>query len=173
MIASLIKSQFMPGEKTSGIPSWAKGLLAVAGVIAVGAAAYGIYSWNKNRIANAGANAETGAAGDELKALSAKGVKITRPQSQIDAVANSFFVAMDGYGTNRDAIYEAAAQIRNQADMVAIKKSYGIRELSSGAFNPEPNFKGSLSEALTFKLNKNQKYALNLMLAKKGVSEIV
>ncbi len=155
------------------LPPWAKGVLAVAGILAVAASAYGIYRWNKNRIADAGAKAETGNIDKEAADLQRKGIKLTRPQSQIDSIANSFFVAMNGIGSDSTAIYAAASQIRNQADLLAVKKAYGIRELSSGSFNPVPNFRGTLSQALAEELDSSERNALNLMLAKKGVGNIV
>ncbi len=76
---------------------------------------------------------------------------------------------MDGYTTDVPAVYAAMAKIRNDADWLSVQKAYGIRELSSGTLNPSANFKGTLSQALTEELSKNEVLALKNMLAKKGV----
>jgi hypothetical protein len=77
---------------------------------------------------------------------------------------------MDGYGTDEEQIYGVFKNIKNDADFAMIQNAYGIREISSGAWNPEPNFKGTLSGALTNELSASEKDVLNNILAQKKIT---
>jgi hypothetical protein len=156
------------GKFISDLPGWAKGVVAIA---ILGGIGYTIYWVQKKRKENKnleGAEEETKSVDKELKDASVK-APISRPQSEINEMANSLFTAMDGYGTNRERIYAVMAKVRNQTDVLALKKAFGIREISSGKWSPEPNLKGTLSQALAEELGKDEFNALNTMIAKKGI----
>lgn len=93
--------------------------------------------------------------------------KITK--SQAEAYANVIHAAMDGYGTDEQAIYNVFWKLYNDADYLAVKNAYGIREVSSGTWNPEANFKGTLIGALTSELSAEEKKKINDILRKKKI----
>jgi hypothetical protein len=86
------------------------------------------------------------------------------PKAQTDAYANKLFTALNGYGTDEDAIYETLRKIKSDCDYVALNASYGIREISSGNWNPEPNFKGNLTSSLVHELGTDERAKVNAIL---------
>ena len=95
--------------------------------------------------------------------------KATISKAQAQSYAASLFAAMDGYGTDEDAIYSVFSNIKNDADYAMVFNAYGVREISSGAWNPSPNFKGTLSGALTDEMDAEEKQKLNNILAAKKI----
>lgn len=93
----------------------------------------------------------------------------TISKAQAQSFAQSLFTAMDGYGTDEDAIIGVFKNLKNDADFAMVSNAYGIREVSSGAWNPEPNYKGSLSGALTSELSQSWKDEINKILAGKKI----
>lgn len=93
--------------------------------------------------------------------------KITAFQAQ--QYANSIFGAMNGYGTDEVAIYGVFYRIFNDADFLAVSKSFGIREVSSGRLNPEPNMKGTMTQCLHNEMSFEERKTLNNILKKKKI----
>ena len=140
----------------TSIPAWAKGVAVVAILAGVGFLIFKVNKFAKDRKANEGNKKEEDAIKNELtQANSNPATKQKLTPSQASAIANSVFTAMDGYGTDGSGIYTKLTQIQNNADWLAVRASYGIREVSSGKFNPEPNFKGTLEGALASELGVN------------------
>jgi hypothetical protein len=93
--------------------------------------------------------------------------KITNFQAQ--QYANTLFSAMNGYGTDETSILGVFYKIYNDADFLAVSKSYGIREVSSGYLNPEPNMKGTLTECLHSELDAEWRKKINKVLTTKKI----
>jgi len=155
------------GEIVKKLPPWAIGVLSVGGLVIIGFVGYKIYKKIEENKRLAGAKKEGTDIDNDLKNAGAPSMS----NSQISQLANALFVAMDGYGTDVPAIYREIAKLKNNADVLAVKKVYGIRELSSGAGNPAPNFKGTLSQAFIDELETTQVNAINGVLAKKGITQ--
>lgn len=151
------------------MPAWAKGTIAVGAMVAIFVAAYMINRAVKNKKALQGAKKETDATNDTVKTLTAQGQKPTLDALKLSTISNQLFTAMDGYGTNVNAVYAAFANVNNDIDVVNLIKTYGIKEISTGAGNPSPNLKGTLSQALTDELSASEMTALNNLLARKGI----
>lgn len=99
--------------------------------------------------------------------------KQTITKQQAAAIANTLETAMSGYGTDTLAIYKNLMLLRNEADYLAVSDAFGIREISSGRGNPTPNFKGTLSAALTDELGTTDvtnTTKINTMLKQRGIS---
>jgi hypothetical protein len=96
--------------------------------------------------------------------------RATITQAQASSFAASLFAAMDGYGTDEDRILNVFKQLKNDADYAYVQSAYGVREISSGAWNPEPNFKGTLSGALSSELDSDYVAKINKILADKKIS---
>lgn len=95
--------------------------------------------------------------------------KATISKAQAQSYAASLFAAMDGYGTDEDAIISVFNNFKNDADYAMVFNAYGVREISSGAWNPSPNFKGTLSGALTDELDVEYKKKINDLMATKKI----
>ena len=97
-----------------------------------------------------------------------EGKKPTITKAQAGAFAEKLFTAMDGYGTDEDAIINVFSHLKTDGDFAYVQAAYGIREVSSGNWNPEPNYKGSLTGALSNELaNSYIKQVNNILKAKK------
>lgn len=158
------------GKFLADMPGWAKGVTVIAVIGGVAITSYLIYKKIKNIQAEKNSKKEVGDVDDDLKKLQQSGKRLSLTGSEISSIANNLFTAMDGYGTNYDMILKNMVRINNQVDLLAVIKSYGVRELSSGKLNPEPNFKGTLGQAFAEELSSAQLAAVNGMLARKGIT---
>lgn len=151
------------------IPFWGKAAIGVGAGI-VGIAIFYIIKRNISNIkALADSKKEVSATQDTLSALTKAGVKPTLDSLKIQQAANSIFSAINGYGTDVQGVYRAFANINTDVDLVNLIKAFGVREISTGAGNPAPNLKGTLSQVLTDELSSAEINALNNMLARKGI----
>jgi len=88
---------------------------------------------------------------------------------QAQQYANTLFTAMNGYGTDETAIFGVFYKLYNNADFLAVSKSFGVREISSGYLNPEPNTKGTMTECLHSELGYDDRKKVNDILKKKKI----
>ncbi len=165
-----------PSNLTVGLaPDTLKGIQKIAITVAIiggaGAAAYFIYRAIKKRLDSRDSRKQISDTEDDLKTLIKNGQKLTLTASAQQAIANGLFQAMDGYGTDENAILREFAKINNDADLLAVIKTYGVKTLSSGNFNPVPNFTGTLTEALAQELSSEYVTAINGMLSRKGIKQ--
>ena len=148
----MAKGEFAKQAYT-GLPTWAKGVIAVGVLAGVGFIVYKLYKKSQDLQKNKDSKEEVKAVEQELSALNQNpSTKQTLSVSDAKSIANSIFTAMDGYGTDEVAILRQLVKLKNQADWLAVRAEWGVREISSGNFNPEPNFKGTLEAALTSEL---------------------
>lgn len=160
----------MSAEKTfNGLPGWAKGVVAVAVIGGIGISAYLIYKKIKARNASANSRKEIDEVNKEINDQIKKGVKPTLTPSQIAAMANALQTAMDGYGTDYGAVLNQLVKLRNDLDILALNKSFGVRKINSGRGNPAADFEGTLGQCLTDELSDTRIGEVNMMLAKKGI----
>ena len=143
--------------KFNSLPTWAKGTIAVvvtAGVvIGVYYSVKGIQKAIQN-LDNRNNKDEVNASEDELTKLNKDPKtrqKITTVQAE--SYANAIDSMMNGYGTDSQGIKDIWYHVSNDADVQAIIKAFGIRTISSGNWNPEPDFKGTLSGAMRNELD--------------------
>jgi hypothetical protein len=140
--------------------------LKTIGIVVVGLVILGIIiffivqNYNKNK----GNRAENKENEKELKGLNNNpktAQKITK--SEAAAMANAIFAAIDGYGTDSAAVSKQLMRLQNHADWLALSDAFGIREISSGKLNPEPNFKGTLQSCLTNEFGATDTTFTNLL----------
>jgi hypothetical protein len=166
-----MKTEFAKKSYT-GLPQWAQGVIAVA---LVGGAAYLVYKLVKAPAKlkeGQGARQEDRGWNQEFDKLNSNpATKATLSKVQMSSIANALQTAMDGYGTDYDAILRAFANVKNQADYAGVNAAFGVRIIKAGTgtgfFTTTPAM--NLQAALTDELDTKQLNALNLMLAKKGV----
>jgi hypothetical protein len=53
---------------------------------------------------------------------------------------------------------------------MSLVAAYGIREISSGSYNPLPDFTGNLPQAIADELSQSQISSLNSVLVKSGIT---
>lgn len=151
------------------MPGWAKGVIAIGVLAGVGLLAYKLFGTAKDLKKSTGSRKESGAVNDELNKLTQQGKGPTLSSSQLLQSANQLFTFMDGYGTNETGILGVFGKAKNDGDVLGIIKAYGIRELSSGRLNPEPNLKATLGEALASELSTTWLSNLNKTLELKAI----
>ena len=88
------------------------------------------------------------------------------------ALSNDVFDALDGYGTNEEAIENAFNKLQSDADLNALIDAYGVRTVSSGALNVfQKDYTGDLFGSLKSELNSTELDRLNQILANKGITK--
>ena len=150
------------------LPSGSGKKVAIAvGVIIAG---YIVYRLVKGIIGQKDNRSEVQQASNELENLN------QNPQTsqsiskfQAEQFANTIFTAVDGWATDETAIAKVFYRLKNDADFLAVSKAFGIREISSGRFNPEPNYKATLTEAIHIDMDADEKKVLNDILIKKKI----
>ncbi len=163
-----MKTQFIKSN-VSGLPQWAKGVIAIAVVGGVGIVIYSIYKKIQSQRDEKGNKQENIQAKNELDNLIKIGIKPTYSESQYSSYANTLWSAMNGYGTDEDIIMRVFANLKNDADFVSLSAAYGTRTISSGLGNPEPNYRGTLSCALASELSNSKIKDINKSMSKKGI----
>lgn len=88
---------------------------------------------------------------------------------QAEQLANAIHTAMDGYGTNEDAIYVAFRQLKNNADFLAVTKAYGVRKVSSGQWSVVGDMKGTLTQCLQDELDSDERKKVNEILKARNI----
>ena len=107
---------------------------------------------------------------DELRELNKNpSTQQTITDAMAHQIADQLFTAMDGYQTDEDTIYRQFRRLRNNADYLAVSKAFGYREISSGTWNPEKNFKGNLAGALTSELDEDEIKRVNAIFKSKKI----
>ena len=135
------------------LPSWAKGVVVIAGAGVGIFAGFKIYKAIKQAQQDKGKKQESTAWNKEFDKLNNNpATKATLSKVQLTTMANQMHQAMEGLGTDEDTIFRLLAQIKNNTDWVGLNAAYGIREIKSGLFY-ESAFKGTLSSALSNELS--------------------
>ena len=99
--------------------------------------------------------------------------KASMTKEQYNLLAEKVFNAVSGYGTDfngANGLKNIFSLLRNNDDLMELVAAYGIREVSSGNFNPIPDFSGNLPEVLSDELSQKEISELNSILVKNGIS---
>jgi len=155
-----------------GLPDLAKIVITVA---VVGAIVYGVYKISKIKKGEGkGDRVEDKLLNKEFYDLQKdQSTKATLSKGQMATMANNIFAAMDGYGTDEDTIIRELRKVKTDGDFVGLQNAFGIREISSGRFNPSPNFKGTFTAALTDELSDYWISQINKGLKTRGIKRTV
>jgi hypothetical protein len=90
--------------------------------------------------------------------------------SKFKEIADKILNAFEGYGTSTKEINNQFALLKNNDDVMSLVAAYGIREISSGRYNPLPNFIGNLPESIADELSQSEISELNSILVKSGIT---
>jgi hypothetical protein len=157
------------GELFKQLPPWGKGVIAVGILAGVGFVDYAVYKRLKKDKELAGAKKELDSVAQATADLTKAGQKPTLDSFKLAQIANQIHSALNGYGTDENGVYRAFTNVKTDLDVVNLTKAYGIRKLSSGNWNPAPDFEGTLGQSLTEELDPKEMAALNNLIAKKGI----
>lgn len=138
-------------------PSWAKGILVVFSLGAIGFIGWKIYKKIQE-------NKDTKDTRSDEKDLAREGQVPSYPQSAYSSFANR--IEQAGFaigGTNEDAIYSVFNQMKNDLDIILLIKAFGKRRI-------EFSFqKGDLSAFLESELNDSEIKKVNSILESKKI----
>jgi hypothetical protein len=151
------------------LPPWAKGVIAIGVGVGIYVIVKKVGQAPKKIKAGAGNRDEDKEMNKLFDNLETQGKKATLTPAQMSQYANQLHTAMDGYGTDEDSCKRILCKAKNDADVIGIIKSYGTREVSSGNWNPSPNYKGNLGGALNDELSDYWIRAINKCFKAKGI----
>lgn len=144
-----------------------KKIAIIFGVVIGG---YIIYKLVKGVVQSTGERREVQEAYNELEKANqnpATAQKITNFQAE--QYANTIFTAINGWATDEEAIAKVFERLFNNADFLAVSKAFGKRKISSGNWNPEPDYSATMTEALHIDLDYTERARLNKILVKKSI----
>jgi hypothetical protein len=159
-----------PTNITSIAPYFSPRGRKIAIVIGAIIGVYIIYKLTKKVVKEKGHLTEVQEAYNELDRLNNNPATTQKMSTfQAEQYANIIFTAVNGWETDESAIYKVFYRLKNNADFLAISKAFGIRKISSGYLNPEPDYRATLTEALTIDLSADEKKKVNDILIKKKI----
>jgi hypothetical protein len=125
-------------EFWSGLPTWAKGVVGVVSVVAIGGLGFAIYRGIKKAIEKAqegkGDKEFKSETKQELQQLAQQGIQPTMPDST--ALSLSSFVQerlgdFELSGTEKQVVNEILAKVNNQADWLKLQNTFGVRPIDN------------------------------------------
>ena len=142
-------------------PSWAKGVLAVAGVVGGGFLLYKL-----TKILTGETRREIREASNVASELQAVQNSLSYPASQYDTLANIIETAGFDVGTDEDAIYNVFRKLNNNADYLALTKAWGNRTIYDWGIPDQY----TLAQYLTYELGADEIQRVNNILNSKGIT---
>ena len=182
----------MANIKTDKVPSWAVGVVVVAGVLAFIGGGIFVYTKIKKAVDKKKEEGESKAvsndAKDELRNLLNSGVRLSYPESVYSSTANFIQKQLDGCETlpsEKEVAKEVLRVVKNRADWLKLVSVFGSRDIadcgSFGFSTTNYDLPTLLKQQLDtwnilIELNNNTYsnasviYALTKELAKRGVT---
>ena len=146
-------------EIATGLPAWAKGIIAVGVVGGIGFAIYKITQ-------KGGALLKPDEAKKDIKTLEQKGQVATYMDAQYVGFADAIYAARgcnNMFGTNEDAMYNVFRKMVNDLDVAKLIEKFGERRLCFSFTN------GTLGGFLHDDLNEDEIAIINNILKSKGI----
>lgn len=161
------------------LPSWSRGVISIVGVGTVAFIGYQIYTSIKNKQDLAKNLEAQKLANNELANLKKNGIVPTKSASQFEILSAKINEAVNGCGTDEEAIYQVFNSLNNRADLLSLISSFGIRyyrpcaatdpiSYTSWMFNNK-SFGGDLSSLLSYDLDNSEIAKINSILKSKKI----
>jgi hypothetical protein len=159
------------------LPSWAKGVVVVGGLVVGYLAVTSILRAIKAKKTEAESKAEISQANTELNTQIKSGNGPTIQRSQAEVMANAIVAASNDCGTDEKQIYAQFDKVKNQADILLFVEVFGLRKKVRCPFSDDPResfFSSdtppmSLSAMINSELDTTEIQTLNNKLATKGI----
>jgi len=159
------------------LPSWAKGIVVVGGLVVGYLAVTSILRAIKAKKTEAESKAEISQANTELNTQIKSGNGPTIQRSQAEVMANAIVAASNDCGTDEKQIYAQFDKVKNQADILLFVEVFGLRKKVRCPFSDDPResfFSSdtppmSLSAMINSELDTTEIQTLNNKLATKGI----
>ena len=159
------------------LPSWAKGVVVVGGLVVGYLAVTSILKSIKAKKNKEESLAEVNNANSELNTQIQTGKGPTIARSTAEVMANAIVAASNDCGTEEKQMYAQFDKVQNQADILLFVDVFGLRKKVRCPFSDDPResfFSAntppmSLSAMLNSELDTTQMQTLNNKLATKGI----
>ncbi len=160
------------------LPSWAKGVVVVGGLVVGYLAVTSILKSIKAKKNKEESLAEVNNANSELNTQIKTGKGPTIARSTAEVMANAIVSASNDCGTNEKQIYAQFDKVNNQADILLFVDVFGLRKKVRCPFTDDPResfFSAntppmSLSAMINSELDATQIATINNKLASKGIT---
>jgi hypothetical protein len=129
-----------------GMPRKMKYGLILAGII-VGVIILSVVVWKIKTRFRAWKSAQENKA--EQQALQAQGIELSYNPNEYVGFANKLYNAMDGWGTDEDAILEVYEKLRNDLDFLELEAAFGSKD----GYTLQEWLRGDLSDYYFDKIN--------------------
>jgi len=159
----MAKSNFLK-ESFSGLPAWAKGLISVGVVAAVG---YTLYKMSKKFSPEQQRENEENKDVETEIQKSVKKYPLSYPLSQYKSWANQIEVAGFGLGTDEAAVYSIFRKLKNDSDYLALQQAWGKPTRKTYDWAVPLNY--TLSQFLRYEMSDTEVNKLNYILQTKGI----
>jgi hypothetical protein len=166
-------------ETWNGLPTWAKGVIAVGGIAIIALTARGIVARIRQRKDIEKNLQESNTASDEVKQLENQGIKPTLTNSEFQGIINGLKDAMNGCGTDEERIYDQFRKLKNEADVKKLISLWQVQYYQPCAADQpisyskwlwnDKSFGGSISEWLNYDMNTTEIKKINSILESKGI----
>ena len=160
------------------LPSWAKGVVVVGGLVVGYLAVTSILKAIKSKKTKEESLAEVNNASNELNTQIKSGKGPTIQRSTAEVMSNAIVAASNDCGTDEKQIYAQFDKVKNQADILLFVDVFGLRKKVRCPFSDDPResfFSAdtppmSLSSMINSELDATQISTINNKLASKGIT---
>jgi hypothetical protein len=173
-------------EFWNGLPTWAKGTIAVGGVAIVYFAARGLWNQFRKSTETAKGRETIREQKNEINQLQRQGLRPTFGESQYKSWADRLQKQYDGIDWKNNAFdynipvlgtwsgsgkvtAQIVTQLKNNLDFLKLQEAWGVRTYDqAGLWTGD--FTGTLSQAVNDELDEGEVNALNNILKKNGIT---
>jgi hypothetical protein len=116
----------------SELPSWAKGVVAITGIVVAGIAGYSIYKSVKNAQGKKDSKDAAKDVKEDLKILQQQGMKTSFPDSAYTNAITTIVKKLsgcDGFEPELLAVYEVAKVVKNKFDWYYLVYKFGVKTI--------------------------------------------
>lgn len=168
----------MPGTE-SKVSTSLRGIEGILITVIVGGAAYLFYRNYKKKQELLQANTQGTLANQELSVLESQGIHPSYSDSQYEGYAQALVQAMNGCGTDEDAIYSVFRDMQNKADVLKLIAVFGVRFYQPCWITQadayaiwlinDQSYGGGISTWLSYDLSSGEIGNINTILSSKGI----
>lgn len=149
------------------LPPWAKGVVVVGGLTGAFFGGRAVYHLISNAIDKAQKGQALKDVKSDLNNLMLQGIFPSYNDSQYKTWADGMEACYQGWGTcTGDTIF---VNMKNDADVLKLIEAFGVRTISSGRWNPAPDFTGDLPAVLRDELTGTDIESINNALGDKKI----
>lgn len=126
------------------------------------------------------ANQAGAAAAKQIKELEKQGQRRTLTDYQLDQLVTAFYQAVDGCGTDEDAVYNVFRKLNNNMDLLYLTYRFGIQYyMPCAAYSPisyakwminRKSFPADLTTYINYELSQSEIEKINQILISRGIN---